>query len=155
MRILVAVDGSDASDAALDHACELVDATDGSLTIVHAVNPDVYAGSGADSGEDLVRNVEAAEEEGAALLESAAATAADRGVPLDRTELLRGEPVETIARFTETADPPFDGLVVGHRGLSDRYERMLGSVAKGLVGRAAAPVTVVPREGHVRSGRGR
>ena len=37
----------------------------------------------------------------------------------------------------------FDGLFVGHRGLSERYENLVGSVAKAILERSSVPVTVV------------
>jgi nucleotide-binding universal stress UspA family protein len=37
----------------------------------------------------------------------------------------------------------FDAIFVGHRGLSERYEGLVGSTAKEIVGRASVPVTVV------------
>lgn len=42
MKFVVATDGSGASDRALDHAVDLARAADWSLTLVHAVTPNVY-----------------------------------------------------------------------------------------------------------------
>lgn len=143
MQLLVAVDGSEASAAALEHACDLAEATDGSVTLVHAVNPDVYAEADPAAGvgsDDLVQSVERSEAEGERVLSEAEATVTDRGVAFGGAELLYGDPTEAIADY---AADGFDGVVVGHRGLSDRYERVLGSVAKGLIGRSPVPVTVV------------
>nr|WP_128475927.1 universal stress protein [Halorussus pelagicus] len=72
------------------------------------------------------------------------------------TGLLYGEPVEVITEFAEGRDSSSgrarsddadiegdDAIFVGHRGLSERYEGLVGSTAKEIVGRATVPVTVV------------
>jgi nucleotide-binding universal stress UspA family protein len=145
MNYLVAIDGSDASETALDHACTLAERTGGTVTLVHAVNPSVYSDTRAPEEEErLVQNVEQAEERGEELLAAAREHAEDRGVSVAGSQLLYGEPTAAIPEFATDGD--FDGIVVGHRGLSDRYERVLGSVAKGLIGGTTIPVTVVRTE---------
>ncbi|MEZ3144987.1 universal stress protein [Halobaculum sp. MBLA0143] len=138
----MATDGSDASEAAVDHACRLVERTGGSVSLVHAVNPTVSAEGGSRrDGDRLVQSVADAEERGERLLTEGERRVTDRGVDVADTHLLYGEPTEEIPALA--AEESYDGIVVGHRGLSDRYERVLGSVAKGLVGRTDIPVTVV------------
>lgn len=148
MRILVALDGSRESDLALARAMEIADATNGSLTAVHAIDPAVHDEGGMepisrpDDADDrlLVESVEAAEERGLAVLEDAEDRAAEFGLSIE-TELLYGEPVRAITEYVDGS--MFDAIVVGHQGWSARAESMLGSVAKGLVERAPVPVTVV------------
>jgi len=148
MKFVVAVDGSDASDRALDHAVAMAAAAGGELTVVHAVDPDVYDTGGPDPEGDrseaerrlIVEDVEDAENRGEEILEDAAERAGDAGLAVE-TELLYGNPVETVPSFA--TGEGYDGIFVGHRGLSEREERVLGSVAKGLVERAGVPVTVV------------
>ncbi|MFB6280744.1 MAG: universal stress protein [Haloferacaceae archaeon] len=149
MRLLVAVDGSDPSAAALDHALSVADAAGGSVTAVHAVDPSVYASTGDDPGGGpqrradryVVESAADAEERGRRLLDEAATAGDEAGVGVE-TELLRGDPREVIPALAEREG--FDELVVGHRGLPDHQERVLGSVAKSFVERSAVPVTVVP-----------
>lgn len=142
MRYLVAIDGSDASDAAVTHACTLVERTDGTVSLVHAVEPDVYDDGGPTHDTDrLVQSVDEAEERGERVLSEAADAVEARGVTVEATHLLYGDPTTEIPDLA--AEEGYDGIVVGHRGLSDRYERVLGSVAKGLIGRTDVPVTVV------------
>jgi nucleotide-binding universal stress UspA family protein len=139
MRLLVAVDGSEQSDGALAHAVELVEAAGGSLAVVHAVDPAAHEVEGATGGDRLVVEDEAdAEARAERILDDAAARV--ESVPVT-TELLHGDPREAIPEFA--AEEGFDGIVVGHRGLSERRERVLGSVAKSLVERSTVPVTVV------------
>lgn len=150
MKFVVAVDGSGESDRALDHAAEMANATDASLTVVHSVDPDVYDTGGQDPVAGLsdaeprlvVESVEDAEQRGERILEDAteriAETAPD--VPVE-TDILYGDPVETVPEFATTGG--YDGIFVGHRGLSEPHERVLGSVAKAIVERSSLPVTVV------------
>lgn len=148
MKFAVATDGSDASDRALEHAVELAADSDWSLTLVHAVNPNVYDIGGVDPGGNrsdaegrlILEGVDDAEQRGERILERAEKRAAEAGVDVD-TELLYGHPVEAVSSFATTEG--YDGIFVGHRGLSEKHERVLGSVAKGLIERSSLPVTVV------------
>jgi nucleotide-binding universal stress UspA family protein len=148
MKFAVAVDGSTESDRALDHAVELALAAGADLTAVHAVDPDVYDRGGTEAPTDsagyedrlVVESVEDAERRGERLLDEAVDRAADAGLTVGR-DLLYGDPVEAVPEFAATEG--YDGVFVGHRGLSDEHERVLGSVAKGIVERSSLPVTVV------------
>jgi nucleotide-binding universal stress UspA family protein len=148
MDILVAVDGSEESELAIGHAADIADATGGSVTLAHVVDPAAYdtgggepvdVGSAADHRLILER-LEDAEARGIDALEDAADVAADLGVDAE-TELLYGSPVEEVTDFAESGG--FDAIFLGHRGRSDRAGLMLGSVAKSVVERATVPVTVV------------
>ncbi len=149
MHLLVAIDGSDESTAALKHAIDLADAIGGSLVAVHAVVTDVHAERQGTpvpheeerSDERLVEeSVEQAERRGESILADAVERAADHGTEL-RTELLYGDPKTVIAEFAE--EEGIDAIVVGHRSMPEEYERVLGSVAKSLIERSPVPVTVV------------
>jgi len=148
MRFAVAIDGSAESDRALDHAVEMASAAGAELTAVHSVDPDVYDAGGADPPSDrseyddrlVVESVDDAERRGERLLDDAVERAGDAGLDID-AEVLYGDPVRTIPDFATTEG--YDGVFVGHRGLSEAQERVLGSVAKGIVERSSLPVTVV------------
>ena len=148
MKFLVAVDGSDASHRALDYARELAEAADASLTIVHSVDPTVYAESSPEPVSDLAEadrlyvaeRVEESERRGAEILDGARGRVTDGGVDVS-TSLLYGDPVVAVSDFAE--ENGFDAIIVGHHGVSARTEAAFGSVAKGLVSRARVPVTVV------------
>ena len=150
MKFVVAVDGSEQSEQTLDYVLDLTDAMaePAAITVVHSVDPEVYTTGGVEPVTDLadaeqrliIENVEDAEDRGWDILHDARDYAADRGIEV-RVELLYGDPVEQIPDFA--ADAEFDTIFVGHRGHSEHVERLLGSVAKGLVERADRPVTVV------------
>lgn len=57
------------------------------------------------------------------------------------TELLTGRLANSIAEWGEKSDA--DAIYVGHRGLSEEREQVVGSVAKSVVDKATVPVTVV------------
>lgn len=146
MHFVVCVDGTEQSDRALGHAAELVEATDGSLTIVHVVDPQVYERAGerpitdrSEAEQSLViEGIEDAESRGEDLLAEARAAVS---VPADDV-VLYGDPAEAIAEYVEN-EPSVDGVVVGHRDVSDRHRDVLGSVARGLIELSPVPVTVV------------
>lgn len=146
MRLLVAVDGTPDSDRALDHGQELARAAGADLVLVHAVEPKVRetVGEPVSGPEDvgdrlMMEGTDDAEERGAEIL-AAAANRVDDDIGVE-TELLYGSPAEAITEFAETAGA--DGILVGHRNLSEEQERLIGSVAKRLVERSSVPVTVV------------
>ena len=150
MNVLVAVDESNEAKHALAYATEIVAAVDGSITVVHVVDPVVYDEGGAepittlaDAEQRLIlENIEETERRGLDVLENAVEFGEERDVDVDiEGELLYGDPVTEIADYAESEG--IDAIYVGHRGRSERAELMLGSVAKAIVERATVPVTVV------------
>ncbi|MFB6133317.1 MAG: universal stress protein [Halanaeroarchaeum sp.] len=148
MHAVVAVDGSAESYDALERALDETESRGGSVTVVHAVNPDVYELGGMEpiSGiEDaderlLVESLEDAEQRGQSVLEEATSRAAEYEVDVDAI-MLYGPPADRVVEFADEHD--VDAIYVGHRGMSERLEGLLGSVAKRVVERATVPVTVV------------
>lgn len=148
MQFLVAIDGSDAAENALEYAADVAGAMDADLTVVHAVDPSVYDQGGeepiaslGDAGDRLVvESVEDAEERGLGLLDAAAAQAEAQGHDVE-TELLYGDPVQAVSDYAKAE--AVDAIFVGHRGRATRTDLMVGSVAKSVVERASVPVTVV------------
>jgi nucleotide-binding universal stress UspA family protein len=147
MKFLIATDGSTASDRTLEYAASLVDTDRDAVTLVHVVDPDVYAetasepaGDVTDARNKIISTVRDAEDRGARILDDARETAAAIGLDAD-AELLYGNPATEVASYA--ADVDADGVFVGTTGKTERAERVLGSVAKNLVERADCPVTVV------------
>lgn len=147
MEYLVAVDGSESSTNALEHAIEFATRADAALRIVYAVEPRVLV-EGSDQeptnaavGQRIyTEDIEVAERRGENILADAEERVSETDLRVE-TELVYGDPVDSLAAYAEAEG--VDGIVVGHRGLSSQVERMVGSVAKGLVENATVPVTVV------------
>lgn len=147
MELLVAVDGSEESNRALAYATDIANATGGSITVIHAIEPDIYdAGGGKPISESdrrdrlIIDSLDAAEEHGRAIIDEAIEFAAERGQTVSG-ELLYGQPAKRIPEHAEKGE--FETLYVGHRGRSERTIEFLGSVARDVVERTTIPVTVV------------
>ena len=147
MELLVAVDGSEASNRALAYAATIATATGGSMTLIHAIEPDMYDVGGEEPVSDSDRrdrlNIDSfddAENHGQTVLDEAIEFAAAQGLTASG-ELRYGRPAKVITAFAE--EGAFDTLCVGHRGRSDRAIRFLGSVAREVAEHATVPVTVV------------
>lgn len=131
MEFLVAVDGSERSKRALGYACEMARAAGAGVPLVHAVDRD---------GALVMEGPDEAEARGQGVLDDALELARESGFDAD-SELLQGDPAVVVGKYAEERDAT--GIYVGHRGLSEKYEAMMGSVAKRLVERSSRPATVV------------
>ncbi|MFC7154798.1 universal stress protein [Halomarina halobia] len=148
MQFIVATDGSEQSERALEYALDLAATTDAAVAVVYAVDPavreyaaDAPVASFADAENHLVIEDEGdAEARGEYVLGRAREYARERGLDVE-TELLYGDPVESVTELASRRDA--DAIFVGHRGMTPQYEGLVGSVAAGLVERATVPVTVV------------
>lgn len=132
-RIVVPIDFSDPSRAALRYAARLAPVYDVPMTLVHVVQlpsiPTVYELEFPDlSPEDIEARVQAV------LEDWEDAVSADR----DLSHVVEsGEPVPTILRVAADAS---DLIVMATRGRSGVKRRVLGSVAEGVIRRAPGPV---------------
>jgi nucleotide-binding universal stress UspA family protein len=135
-RVLVAVDGSEGSEKALDCAISICQAVDAGLTALAVEGKlPAYAAS---LGE--VDEVKAEKDEFfSRVLERARTTAAARDVAIE-TELVPGHAAEVIAHYAQSHG--HDLIVIGHRGhfLGDY---LLGSTADRVAHHAHCPVMVV------------
>lgn len=139
MRYLVATDGSEESNDAVTYAAKDAEAFDATLEIVHVITPETEIVD----GEIVMQGQERATQEGHQTLERATEVANDAvsGELTIETHLLTGRPADAIADRANAADA--DAVYVGHRGLSNKQEEVVGSVAKSVVSKATVPVTVV------------
>lgn len=148
MHFLIAIDGSEQSEVALEYAISLTNPATDTLTVATAVNPDVYSEGGIEPITKLseaeqrliVENIETAEKRAEETLSRVSDRISGTEITFD-TITLYGNPVRELTDYAD--ENTVDGIFVGHRGLSDRVERVVGSVAKGVVERARVPVTVV------------
>ncbi|GFH35316.1 universal stress protein [Streptomyces pacificus] len=126
LRVLVGVDGSGASGAALDRAVELLGPYAKALAVVEVVGYDAAD----DAGDPSI-----------AAARSRLRTAAERsGGRVTECDIISGPPAQALVDYAAQQD--FDLIVVGPhgRGLS---RRLLGNVARELVRQHTVPVLVI------------
>ncbi|HEX7839315.1 MAG TPA: universal stress protein [Kofleriaceae bacterium] len=132
--ILVPLDGSAPSLAALEHALALAEDYDARIEVLEVVpSSDVVVASVRD---EIERVVDAA-------VDRARIALGDR---VSR-RIVHGDP---LPKIVEVASEGFDLIVMGTHGRVGRLHAMLGSVAEGVVRNAPCPVLAVrdPREGY-------
>jgi len=138
-KIVVGVDGSEASLRAAEKAADLARSMNASLVLVSVVPPPTVLLGELMTPEivDPKPLVDAANE---ALTRVAEKLRSEKGVEV-ATRVIVGEPAESIIEIAE--DEKADLIVVGRRGLS-RIERLfIGSVTKKVLERAHVDVLVV------------
>lgn len=143
-RIVVAIDGSETSNAALHVAFDLAGRYDSELLII-AVAPLVQIFAMPNQplvpptpSEDFAPRYRT-------LVEDAVQRAQDAG--LDNVTGVCEEGVVIDEILLRLSEDPADLLVVGSRGLSTAKRLLLGSVSNGLVNRTPCPVLVVRPKG--------
>jgi nucleotide-binding universal stress UspA family protein len=143
-RILVATDGSEGSDRAVDFAADLAKTHGADLLIVN-----IRGGYGLSielmrqfSDTDSAWFEELLKTTSAEILNSARDRAHSAGVPNIVLESRGGHIAEAIIDFAEEKDA--DAIVVGKRGSGDMTEMLLGSVPQKLVNLASRVIMVVP-----------
>ena len=135
-RILVAVDGSDGSQRALETALELAGLTGATLLALAVEGPlPAYAATVGEVDEVKRENDVFFER----LLGDVRARAEDAGVPVE-VELRPGHAAELIVHHARERGA--DLIVLGHRGHFLR-DRMLGSTADRVAEHADCPVMIV------------
>ncbi|QCJ46216.1 MULTISPECIES: universal stress protein [Haloprofundus] len=135
-RILVPVDGSPQSTAALSFVAE--EWPDAEVTILHVINP---AGAGGNPSAGIPSGAEEwyeSEKERSASLLADAASIVEQSV---RTRTDVGRPTRAILDAVE--DGEFDHVVMGSHGRTGVSRILLGSVTEAVVRESPVPVTVV------------
>jgi len=134
-RIVVGVDGSDASIEALEWAARHAEATGASLRVVMSWEWPTSYGWGLALPSDYNPRADAMR-----LLDQALAPvrAAHPGIHIDE-EVIEGHPAPVL--INESADA--DLLVVGSRGHGEFVGMLIGSVSEHCVSNARCPVVVV------------
>jgi len=137
-RILFPTDGSDAVADVFESALDVATAHGATVSVLNV------ADTGRDSVTQLQGNVvDALEREGEKRVAELAEKARARGVPVE-TDVLQGDPAETIADYTQTYD--VDLVVMPTHGRTGLDRLLLGSVTEKVVNTAAVPVLVVNPE---------
>lgn len=137
MDILVPIDGSDPSMAALEYACS--NYPEERITVLHVSNLKTgqnrftMGGSFKEWKETEERNAEE-------LLNTAYEKAESFDTDIETVHEF-GDPIRYIIKYAKEHD--FDQIVIGNRGLDGVPRLVLGSVAERVVRQASIPVVVV------------
>ncbi|XVH30692.1 universal stress protein [Haloferacaceae archaeon DSL9] len=140
-HVLVPVDDSEQSSAALDFALE--EHADAKLTILTVIDPrNLYSTTAFETGvaTNYEQLRETYETRADALLADAREKAAAHGVEVE-TERVIGEIARSILSYATEHD--VDQIVIGSHGRSGASRILLGSVAESVIRRSPVPVTVV------------
>ena len=139
LKILLPVDGSEASLDAVRHALQLVaNGLSATFVLGNVQEPaNLYELVTAHDPEVLERVSAGA---GAHLLEAAEALLNEAGVPWER-EIASGEPAHVLAEMIERHG--IDAVVMGARGRGAARSAVAGSVSHWLLTHGPVPVTVV------------
>lgn len=139
-RLLVAIDGSDNSARALDHAIALARASAGLELHLLNVHPDPIVYGEIQVYVPMERMLELQRRDGETVLAPAAERARAAGVPHE-VHIRRGDAAAVIAQSAD--DLKCDAIVMGTRGMGAVGNLLLGSVATKVVRLAHVPVTLV------------
>ena len=140
-NILVPVDGSETSYAAVAQAAELAKAFGGKITVVQVLALDPYIAAEYISATQTNDLIERARTSVLKTLEEAAAKFSDMGIHVE-AKLLEGQVVHReIIKEAETSKA--DLIVIGSHGRTGLKRLFLGSVAQSVLGEAHIPVLVV------------
>jgi nucleotide-binding universal stress UspA family protein len=136
-HILVALDGSATSEAALDQGVQLAKTFGSTVYLIHVL--DMYAESmsvAANMEEKLSQEAREILREGKARVEAEDVNCGDTIVHMG------GQPHAFITREAEQRD--VDLIVLGSHGRTGLRKLLMGSVAERVIGHAPCPVLVVP-----------
>lgn len=134
MKFIVAVDGSKEGKEAIKYAINIAKPLNAEIEAVHSIVPEIYT----ENQETLIEDMSEAENRGKKILQETKQLAEKKGKTIETT-ILYGDPAEKIAKHAQNSD----GIFIGHRGLSEEHQKMVGSVAHEIVRKAKVPVTVV------------
>lgn len=144
-RILVAVDGSEPSQLALEHALELAKDQHARLRIAHAVESFHYLVSAGGFPFDASELIQSLRQDGERVLSEAHARAARAGVEAETAMLEGRTTAERTAGIVirDAKEWDADLIVLGTHGRRGFDRVLLGSVAESLVRTASLPVLLV------------
>ncbi len=138
-NIVVPIDGSSPSDAAVALAVKVASAPDASITIAHVIDPAKLAAVAAPSSIDPNIAIDAARQAGTEVL-ARAQEAAKAGNHKVTTTLIEGDPVSAVLELATNIGA--DLIIVGSHGRGGLSRALLGSVAEGILRKSSIPVLV-------------
>lgn len=141
-KILVAVDGSEHSNHAIDIACDIAGRYDGaSVEIVHAPVIDLPSPTLGAAGAALLPDMKTLMAEAQTIVDKACDRAIGAGCADTVGKVLRGDPAEAIVAEAGANNATL--IVAGRRGLGKLKGLLLGSVSQKLNTHAKCPVLTV------------
>ena len=143
-KILVAVDGSEASLHALEHASELAPDVSATLRIIHVVDLD-WLPLGPELAIDIEAVSAARRGTGEKILAAAGETARQAGLVAEVALVETETPTQHVAEVIAQAASrwPADVVVLGTHGRRGFERMLLGSVAEGVARRSSVPVLLI------------
>jgi nucleotide-binding universal stress UspA family protein len=140
--LLVALDGSEPAERALERACEMAGRYGASLDIVHVAQPLPGAMVSIGGGTvPLSPSLEETRKVGEMVVEAAARHAGETGVTTVRTAVLDGEPAAALLEHAQRQG--CDLIVLGTRGLGSLRGLLMGSVSHKVAQHASCTVMLV------------
>ncbi|BCT89793.1 MULTISPECIES: universal stress protein [Acinetobacter] len=140
-HILVPVDGSETSYAAVDKAVEIAKAFNSKVTVVQVLALDPYIAAEYITAAQTNDLVERARTAILKTLDEAKAKFAAAGIEAE-TQLLEGQVIYSeIVKAAESLNT--DLIVIGSHGRTGFKKLFLGSVAQSILGQANVPVMVI------------
>jgi len=142
-RILVPVDYSACSRAALEHAAMLAKSFNATIDLLYVweapafVAPEAMVGA-AGTTQTLAQ---LASDQAQAAMREFAAQAREEGIEIANTRVEQGDPAHTIVTVAEREG--YDLVAMGTHGRSGFAHLLLGSVAEKVVRRSSRPVLTV------------
>ena len=141
-HVLVAVDGSDTSNLALQESIKLAKEQQAALRLVHVVD-ETPTYMTMDTAFALGDFQKAMREAGQKVLATCAATAHQAGVEVDTKFIVLQTQRICDAIIGEAKHWPADLIVIGTHGRHGFNHLLLGSVAEGVIRLATSPVLVI------------
>ena len=145
-KLLVAIDGSDLSNKALDAALDLAKTRGSQVTVLTATDPvNTVLGSGGfgtmNAATMLERLDEAYRDEAAKVLQAAKTRASEAGVEIDTVYVPRQRAADAIVQEAETRG--CDTILMGSHGNRGLRKLILGSQAAEVLARSTVPVLIL------------
>ncbi|WP_338728927.1 universal stress protein [Haladaptatus sp. DJG-WS-42] len=132
MRVLVPIDGSDCSFAALDYALDLYNMGGVTLHVIHITDYET------DASEELLKK--ATDRLSAAGIDAEPELVTSLGLDSPKASVKIGEHIVSLLEADD-----YDQVVIGRHGERGRLEDfLLGSTSETIVKHAPVPVTVIP-----------
>jgi nucleotide-binding universal stress UspA family protein len=142
-RILVPVDFSSCSRAALERATALAESLEATIDLLHVwqpppiVAPEVMIGTGTENPGLL----QIAKQQAETAMNEFVKRARDTGAKIEAVSVEPGDPARTIVEAADRGN--YDLIAMGTHGRTGLAHLLLGSVAEKVVRRASRPVMTV------------